>query len=676
MRVAWQTTTSRSSRCEPSTSTRRQRPTPDGGGALRRPGAVPRGGRSVSWPGAAAACSVIRRMASRASRCCRSGSSVWYDVSTCAASRADGAPVSASTEKASWVASRKVRLMSWVWCRLSVFSVTRAGVPGAPVVSPTSRCDWSSPRAVLDDRHGRHLDPDLVAAAVLVLPHQLVAVPLAVGAPGGARHRRQRGRSDPGAPERRRSCPGTSCRASSVSPVVERSRWVGQLKHALGRPYVVNPPGPPRSRIFAKSRPNSGLPMLHRHQIVADEGNVRLTSRAPRPVASCRARARPVPCVPPRYGVPAPSAGRRCPTPREVRHRRQVVVGPSSCRRMSRAPQDVVMTSGLLVLAGLFLAVVGLVGLVRGRLGRGLRNRTTSALVAAVGLVVALAAGAVSPAVSDTLAAPKGPTSRGTPVGRPRSAAPARRSGPRRRSSTPTPRPRATPSRATTSPTCDAGTSRTVGPAGDRAGRARRPARQGQGAADRLRPWAVRAGVGGHRPQRLRHPQRHPAPRPDRARAPAPAPTAASSSAAGWTTPTPGSRSRSCAGRPRRRACRSTTWWRSPTRGRRAPSSGRTSTRTRFANDPLNLLAVDGPTNQAKSDGDAATWLPPRTSYRCAYVARQTAVKARYRLWVTAAERDAVRRVLASCAAQRLPVVAADGAPGRWPFGLGRSPGR
>ena len=55
-----------------------------------------------------------------------------------------------------------------------------------------------------------------------------------------------------------------------------------------------------------------------------------------------------------------------------------------------------------------------------------------------------------------------------------------------------------------------------------------------------------------------------------------------------------------------------------------------TQTRTRFANDPLNLLAVDGPTNQRKSDGDAATWLPPRTSYRCAYVARQTAVKARY----------------------------------------------
>jgi hypothetical protein len=77
--------------------------------------------------------------------------------------------------------------------------------------------------------------------------------------------------------------------------------------------------------------------------------------------------------------------------------------------------------------------------------------------------------------------------------------------------------------------------------------------------------------------------------------------------------------------------------------------------RTAFANDPLNLLAVDGPTNQRKGDGDAATWLPPRRAYRCAYVARQVAVKQRYGLWVTAAERDAVRRVLAGCPAEKLP---------------------
>ncbi|WP_240630333.1 GmrSD restriction endonuclease domain-containing protein [Specibacter cremeus] len=71
--------------------------------------------------------------------------------------------------------------------------------------------------------------------------------------------------------------------------------------------------------------------------------------------------------------------------------------------------------------------------------------------------------------------------------------------------------------------------------------------------------------------------------------------------------------------------------------------------RTALANDPLNLLAVDGPTNQAKGDGDAATWLPPNKGYRCDYVARQISVKATYGLWVTAAEHDAMARVLADC---------------------------
>ena len=71
--------------------------------------------------------------------------------------------------------------------------------------------------------------------------------------------------------------------------------------------------------------------------------------------------------------------------------------------------------------------------------------------------------------------------------------------------------------------------------------------------------------------------------------------------------------------------------------------------RVSFANDPLNLLAVDGPANQQKSDGDAATWLPPNKSYRCDYVARQISVKSSYGLWVTQAEHDAMARVLADC---------------------------
>lgn len=68
-----------------------------------------------------------------------------------------------------------------------------------------------------------------------------------------------------------------------------------------------------------------------------------------------------------------------------------------------------------------------------------------------------------------------------------------------------------------------------------------------------------------------------------------------------------------------------------------------------IATDPLNLLAVDGTANQKKSDGDAATWLPPNKKFRCQYVARQVSVKYKYGLWVTEAEKDAIATVLASC---------------------------
>ena len=71
--------------------------------------------------------------------------------------------------------------------------------------------------------------------------------------------------------------------------------------------------------------------------------------------------------------------------------------------------------------------------------------------------------------------------------------------------------------------------------------------------------------------------------------------------------------------------------------------------RQNLANDPVNLQAVAGPVNQAKGAGDAATWLPPNKSYRCAFVARQVEVKAKYQLWVKPAERDAIARVLGAC---------------------------
>ena len=72
-------------------------------------------------------------------------------------------------------------------------------------------------------------------------------------------------------------------------------------------------------------------------------------------------------------------------------------------------------------------------------------------------------------------------------------------------------------------------------------------------------------------------------------------------------------------------------------------------TRYKIATDPLNLLAVDGPANEQKSDGDAATWLPKNKKFRCQYVARQVSVKYKYGLWVTKAEKEAILRVLENC---------------------------
>ena len=77
--------------------------------------------------------------------------------------------------------------------------------------------------------------------------------------------------------------------------------------------------------------------------------------------------------------------------------------------------------------------------------------------------------------------------------------------------------------------------------------------------------------------------------------------------------------------------------------------------RTDMANDPLELLAVSGPTNERKGDADAASWLPPNKAFRCSYVAIQVAVKIRYHLWLTPAEHQAMAGVLAACPTQPLP---------------------
>jgi hypothetical protein len=93
--------------------------------------------------------------------------------------------------------------------------------------------------------------------------------------------------------------------------------------------------------------------------------------------------------------------------------------------------------------------------------------------------------------------------------------------------------------------------------------------------------------------------------------------------------------------------------------------------RAAFANDPMNLLAVDASANRQKGDGDAATWLPSNKGFRCEYVARQIGVKSKYALWVTPAEGEAMARVLDACPGQ--PRADDSGAPVLAPLNLSES---
>jgi hypothetical protein len=97
------------------------------------------------------------------------------------------------------------------------------------------------------------------------------------------------------------------------------------------------------------------------------------------------------------------------------------------------------------------------------------------------------------------------------------------------------------------------------------------------------------------------------------------------------------------------------------------------ASRTALANDPLNLLAVDYSANRQKGDGDAATWLPGNRGYRCAYVARQVAVKSAYGLWVTPAEHDAIAGVLDTCPGEPVPTPSGP-APSDVPAGTSTQP--
>lgn len=71
--------------------------------------------------------------------------------------------------------------------------------------------------------------------------------------------------------------------------------------------------------------------------------------------------------------------------------------------------------------------------------------------------------------------------------------------------------------------------------------------------------------------------------------------------------------------------------------------------RVRFANDPANLVAVDGPTNQDKGDAEPARWMPPNAAFHCQYAMQFIAVLRGYGLPVDAPSVPALRQATATC---------------------------
>lgn len=71
--------------------------------------------------------------------------------------------------------------------------------------------------------------------------------------------------------------------------------------------------------------------------------------------------------------------------------------------------------------------------------------------------------------------------------------------------------------------------------------------------------------------------------------------------------------------------------------------------REAFANDPANLLAVDGPTNGSKSDSSISEWLPPTEQFHCTYTALYVAVHDKYELAMSDSDRAAAQDLIAAC---------------------------
>lgn len=74
-----------------------------------------------------------------------------------------------------------------------------------------------------------------------------------------------------------------------------------------------------------------------------------------------------------------------------------------------------------------------------------------------------------------------------------------------------------------------------------------------------------------------------------------------------------------------------------------------TERRTRFANDPANLLAVQGQANQDKGDQPPASWMPPNEAFHCQYAMQFIAVLRGYGLPVDAPSVPVLQRAAETC---------------------------
>lgn len=67
-------------------------------------------------------------------------------------------------------------------------------------------------------------------------------------------------------------------------------------------------------------------------------------------------------------------------------------------------------------------------------------------------------------------------------------------------------------------------------------------------------------------------------------------------------------------------------------------------TRLQFANDPDNLVAVDGPTNGAKSDKGPSDFVPPEKSYLCEYLGDFQTVAKKYSITIAKADQQFIEK--------------------------------